>query len=86
MGSLICYIFPALMYISVMSMSKNTSKTVAQVVLFLGCTILLASTYVTLNSQPTSQKPLDVIPPPHPYHHRENDYSEILNYFIQSYS
>ncbi len=31
MGSMICYIFPAVMYISVMSMSKSGSKPMAQV-------------------------------------------------------
>ncbi|CAH1793342.1 unnamed protein product, partial [Owenia fusiformis] len=51
MGSLICFIFPAVMYINVMSHNKSTGKSVAQLVLFLGVTILLASTYTTLYSQ-----------------------------------
>ncbi|KAI0221576.1 hypothetical protein LSAT2_027112 [Lamellibrachia satsuma] len=47
MGSMISFIFPAIMFISVMSISH--SKFVAQMVLFIGVTVLLASTYVTLN-------------------------------------
>ncbi|XP_074647829.1 putative sodium-coupled neutral amino acid transporter 10 [Tubulanus polymorphus] len=55
MGSLICFIFPAIMFISVMSNSK-ISKSSAQFVLFLGVTLLLASTYTTLMSHDKSQQ------------------------------
>ncbi|BFZ02831.1 hypothetical protein BsWGS_05870 [Bradybaena similaris] len=50
MGTLICYIFPALFFLKVMG-SKPEGKNLAQLVLFLGITILLVSTYSTLRSQ-----------------------------------
>ena len=40
MGSMICFIFPAIMYISVMSMSKSSGKSVAQVCFFLEFVLL----------------------------------------------
>ncbi|XP_013417027.1 putative sodium-coupled neutral amino acid transporter 10 [Lingula anatina] len=55
MGSMICYIFPSVMFITVMSSSSGGSKSTAQMVLFLGVTILLASTYTTLQSHDEAQ-------------------------------
>lgn len=62
-GTLICYIFPALFFLRVMS-SKAEGKTIAQIVLVLGVSILLVSTYSTLSSQDKShvhglKKPLE---------------------------
>ncbi|CAG5130269.1 unnamed protein product, partial [Candidula unifasciata] len=50
MGTLICYIFPALFFLKVMG-NKPEGKNLAQMVLVLGITILLVSTYSTLRSQ-----------------------------------
>ncbi|XP_064628822.1 solute carrier family 38 member 10-like isoform X2 [Lineus longissimus] len=49
MGTMICYLFPAIMFIRVMSLASN-GKAVAQIVLVLGLIILFASTYTTLYS------------------------------------
>ena len=58
-GSMICYIFPALLFLNLVSLGKSPSKPLAQFVLFLGVTILLASTYTTLYGAPSS----DVVEP-----------------------
>ncbi|XP_012937797.1 putative sodium-coupled neutral amino acid transporter 10 isoform X2 [Aplysia californica] len=58
-GTLICYIFPALFFMRVMG-SKPDGRTVAQLVLFLGITILLVSTYATLSSQDNHQPRSDL--------------------------
>ncbi|ELT91159.1 hypothetical protein CAPTEDRAFT_229032 [Capitella teleta] len=51
MGSMICFVFPAITYISVASvLSGPNSKSTAQMVLFLGFTIFFASTYITLST------------------------------------
>uniref|UniRef100_A0A0B7ARU4 Amino acid transporter transmembrane domain-containing protein n=1 Tax=Arion vulgaris TaxID=1028688 RepID=A0A0B7ARU4_9EUPU len=50
MGTLICYIFPALFFLKVMG-NKPEGRSLAQFVLLLGVTILLVSTYATLRSQ-----------------------------------
>ncbi|XP_070186687.1 solute carrier family 38 member 10-like isoform X4 [Littorina saxatilis] len=49
-GTLICYIFPALFFLRVMS-SKAEGKTIAQIVLVLGVSIMLVSTFTTLYAQ-----------------------------------
>lgn len=51
MGSLICFVLPALMTITVTTVSQTKQKYQAQFVLFVGVTILLASTYVTMTTQ-----------------------------------
>ena len=51
---MICYIFPALLFLNLVSLGKSPSKPLAQFVLFLGVTILLASTYTTLYGVPNS--------------------------------
>ncbi|GFR73920.1 sodium-coupled neutral amino acid transporter 2 [Elysia marginata] len=50
MGTLICYIFPAMFFLKVMG-NKQDSRGMAQIVLCLGVTILLLSTFATLSSQ-----------------------------------
>lgn len=50
MGTLICYIFPALFFLGVMS-SSSEGKWTARLVLVFGLTILIASTYTTLSRQ-----------------------------------
>ncbi|XP_067673576.1 solute carrier family 38 member 10-like isoform X1 [Haliotis asinina] len=50
MGTLICYIFPALFFVRVMA-NKAEGKHIAQLVMVLGITILLVSTFATLYSQ-----------------------------------
>ncbi|XP_048248701.1 putative sodium-coupled neutral amino acid transporter 10 isoform X2 [Haliotis rufescens] len=50
MGTLICYIFPALFFVRVMA-NKAEGKHIAQLVMLLGITILLVSTFATLYTQ-----------------------------------
>ncbi|XP_046572857.1 putative sodium-coupled neutral amino acid transporter 10 isoform X1 [Haliotis rubra] len=50
MGTLICYIFPALFFVRVMA-NKAEGKHIAQLVMVLGITILLVSTFATLYTQ-----------------------------------
>nr|KAI8731441.1 putative sodium-coupled neutral amino acid transporter 10 isoform X1 [Biomphalaria glabrata] len=66
MGTLICYIFPALFYLKVMGSSPE-DKNKAQFLLFAGITILLVSTMATLS-------PLE---PQHGHHHHR-DLPELL--------
>ncbi|KAL4240015.1 hypothetical protein ACF0H5_000810 [Mactra antiquata] len=49
-GTLICYIFPALFFLNVMS-EKAEGKLSGRLVLILGLTIMIASTYTTLSKQ-----------------------------------
>lgn len=49
-GSLICYIFPALFFINIMSDSPD-KKSIGKIVLVAGLTILILSTYTTLTAQ-----------------------------------
>ncbi|CAL1529393.1 unnamed protein product [Lymnaea stagnalis] len=58
MGTLICYIFPALFFLKVMG-SKPEEKSKAQLVLFCGITILLVSTFATLSSHDRGHNHLD---------------------------
>ncbi|CAD5114257.1 DgyrCDS3398 [Dimorphilus gyrociliatus] len=51
MGSMISFIFPALMFLTVTKPTKVKPRTTGQLVLCLGITVMLASTYVTLYSQ-----------------------------------
>ncbi|KAJ8318147.1 hypothetical protein KUTeg_003238 [Tegillarca granosa] len=50
MGTLICYIFPAMFFLRVMTTSSD-GKNLAQLVFIFGFTIMLLCTYTTLNSQ-----------------------------------
>lgn len=60
MGTLICYIFPAVFFLRVMTASSE-KKNVAQFVFIVGVTIMVLCTYTTLNSQDHVQpKPLVV--------------------------
>ncbi|XP_045211537.2 putative sodium-coupled neutral amino acid transporter 10 [Mercenaria mercenaria] len=60
MGTLICYIFPALFFLSVMS-DKAEGLFTGKVVLVFGFTIMIASTYTILTTESTEVKvdPLD---------------------------
>lgn len=82
MGALICFIFPAVMFISLMSMSNTGSKSTAQVVLFLGVTILLASTYVTLYSEEKGSSS-SVVKMPVPHDHIDSVDSVLQNDAVQ---
>nr|XP_022315271.1 putative sodium-coupled neutral amino acid transporter 10 isoform X2 [Crassostrea virginica] len=60
MGTLICYIFPAMFFLRVMTPSSER-KSVAQFVFITGVTIMVLCTYTTLNSQDHVQpKPIIV--------------------------
>nr|KAG5714790.1 hypothetical protein BaRGS_000278 [Batillaria attramentaria] len=61
-GTLICYIFPALFFLRVMS-SKAEGKTIAQMVLVLGVSILLISTFTVLYTQDKGHVHKDADPP-----------------------
>ncbi|XP_021342915.1 putative sodium-coupled neutral amino acid transporter 10 isoform X2 [Mizuhopecten yessoensis] len=50
MGTLICYIFPAVFFLRVMTGSSE-GKLIAQAVLILGCLIMVLCTLTTLNAQ-----------------------------------
>ncbi|XP_062581724.1 putative sodium-coupled neutral amino acid transporter 10 isoform X2 [Saccostrea cucullata] len=50
MGTLICYIFPAVFFLRVMTGSSD-KKNIAQFVFIVGVTIMVLCTYTTLNSQ-----------------------------------
>ncbi|XP_060595911.1 putative sodium-coupled neutral amino acid transporter 10 isoform X2 [Ruditapes philippinarum] len=61
MGTLICYIFPALFFLSVMS-DKAEGLFTGKVVLAFGLTIMIASTYTILTKESTEVRvdPLDI--------------------------
>ncbi|XP_025096167.1 putative sodium-coupled neutral amino acid transporter 10 isoform X2 [Pomacea canaliculata] len=67
-GTLICYIFPALFFLHVMS-SKAEGKTIAQIVLALGLVFLLVSTFTTLKTPDSSQVQQSAGIPDHLSHH-----------------
>ncbi|XP_076075555.1 solute carrier family 38 member 10-like [Mytilus galloprovincialis] len=65
MGTLICYIFPAMFFLRVMTGSSE-GKNLAQFVFVCGFTIMLLCTYTTLNSQDKGhviQPPAEILNP-----------------------
>ncbi|GFO00973.1 sodium-coupled neutral amino acid transporter 3 [Plakobranchus ocellatus] len=65
MGTLICYIFPAMFFLRAMG-AKHDSRGMAQLVIILGLTILMLSTYATLNSQGQGgHHPQQILDPAH---------------------
>ncbi|RUS71088.1 hypothetical protein EGW08_021149 [Elysia chlorotica] len=62
MGTLICYVFPALFFLKVMG-NKHESRGMAQLVLVLGLAMLLLSTYTTLSSHDKGSHLPEPIPP-----------------------
>ncbi|XP_052769434.1 putative sodium-coupled neutral amino acid transporter 10 [Mya arenaria] len=54
MGTLICYIFPALFFLNVMA-DNAEKKNVGRLVLVLGVTIMIVCTYTTLSANSTTQ-------------------------------
>jgi len=71
MGSLICYIFPAIMSMTIASLGQGKQKLRAQFVLFVGVAILLASTYTTLSAQERLAQQESVVKMAEPIVHKD---------------